>query len=140
MRSTRKTKRLLTRLLLITLCAAVWFAVRTGREPPPAQANIRDDSLVPDEPALSESNTLPGVHKVIWEWSPVGLPDVEQESLRKNGIFRVDPKNLSQYEGSYTSDDILSGSGGAASLQLNSRWLYKGSNRPQVRMQIRKNL
>jgi len=141
MRSSRKTNRLLIPLLLTALCAAVWFSARTGREcSPPVPAPVeqsRED--IPSAPAPAESNAPPEWRSVVRDWSPTGLPGFEQESLRKKGRLKIDPQKLRKYEGSYTAEEIRSGSGGSESLPLNSQWLYKGSNRPQVQMKIGKN-
>jgi hypothetical protein len=90
-------------------------------------------------PASSDSNALPDARRVLREWTPSGLPDLEQEPAARRQLPAIDPTNLRKYEGSLTTEEILSASGGSATVPLDSRWVHPGSNHPQVRVKIRKN-
>ena len=48
------------------------------------------------------------------------------------------PEYLKKYEGSYSFDDLQSGEGEPLSFLLQSAWITKGTNTPQISVRMRK--
>ncbi len=148
-------------LVPAALCAAGCFSGCAMREPaagtlhvpPPVIPHVQapltirqgeesvflDRIRVPDASVLFATNHLPDAHQVLREWHTNDLPELEETQAVSNGwINKMNTNHLKVTEGSRSTEDIFSG-GGQASVPLDSRWILKGSNSPQVRVRVRKN-
>jgi hypothetical protein len=121
--------------LFVAGCARQEFPVFT----PVAVETNSMETHRPSAAAPAASNTPPDARQVIRDWIPVERLDFELESPDKKWIPDLSRLDLKATEGSFTTEDILSGAGGSASVPLDSKWILKGSNSPHLRMKIRKN-
>ncbi len=63
-------------------------------------------------------------------------PLLVEDSLTDRLFSLIDPEALQSYEGSYTTDDLLSEKSGTPSVTLKSCWFFGNEESPQVAARI----
>lgn len=157
-----RTEKRVLYLLAIALCAVagmVWLSMRTPENPAPAAEERGPEVSEPsparldfepkpfaqtspqgitnsaeEEPAFPSLN--PRRHSLIW--TDENIPDIGPAADKKTWESKLNLKFLKAYEGSYTTEDILSESNGDTTIPLDSGWLLKNSKLPRVRIRIHK--
>ncbi|MCF7849938.1 MAG: hypothetical protein K9M45_13885 [Kiritimatiellales bacterium] len=134
----------MNRYRTILIFAAVLVIVQTGcrRLAVPHPAPL--DEPVPDLITESEIEKLPPASvKIVDAKNTARLDRVElsqKQSFYDQWLSKIDRETLEKFEGSYTRDDLFSGSGdGSVAFSLNSAWILSSSNLPTAGLQMRMN-